>query len=183
LLAIPPVTVALSGSAAAHALWTALRILALEAFTIVFISIVIGAFRPFFNRLTRPRRVQRIHTVTGITGFSLALAHGVCVFIFGIAGYLPGALWVGPTALAVLAVAITTAILRTRLKRSWRAIHRLNYAIFFAVLVHGLILGTDLGASLFLRVVAGVYAAVVLAGFVTRLLRSHRRNTARREPA
>lgn len=172
LLAVPPVTVSLSGSASADALWTALRIAGLEAFTVIFADIMLGSFRQFFNRLAKPRLVHRIHLVTGIAGFSLAVAHGICIFVFGIAGYRPGALWVGPTALAVLAVVIATALLRTRFKGSWRIIHRLNYAIFLAVLVHGLILGADLRSDLFLQVLVGVYAAAVLAGFAYRARQS-----------
>jgi DMSO/TMAO reductase YedYZ heme-binding membrane subunit len=168
LLAIPPIAVALSGSASADALWTTLRIAALEAFTIIFVNIVTGSFRPFFNRLAKPRLVQRIHTVTGIVGFSVAVAHGLCALAFGTTGYRPGAIWIGPVALVILAVVIDTAILRTRFRRSWRWIHRLNYLIFVAVLVHGLALGTDLRSSLFLKICAGIYMAVVVAGFVSR---------------
>lgn len=172
MLALPPVTVALSGSASADALWTALRIVGLEAFTVIFANIVIGSFRPFFNRLAKPRLVHRIHVGAGIAGFSLAVAHGVCVFVFGISGYRPGALWVGPVALAVLAGVIATALLRTRFRRSWRWIHRLNYLIFVAVLVHGLILGNDLRSSLPLKILVGIYAAAVLGGYVYRVAQS-----------
>lgn len=168
LLAVPPVTVALSGSASADALWTSLRIAGLLALTVIFANIMLGSFRPFFNRLAKPRLIHRIHLLTGIAGFSLALAHGISIFVFGIAGYRPAALWVGPAVLAVLAVVIATALLRTRFRGSWRIIHRLNYAIFIAVLVHGLILGADLRSDLFLQVLVGIYAAAVLAGFAYR---------------
>jgi hypothetical protein len=168
LLAVPPVSVALSGSASADALWTTLRIAGLLALTVVFANIMLGSFRPFFNRLAKPRLIHRIHLLAGIAGFSLAVAHGICIFVFGVAGYRPGALWVGPAALAMLAVVIATALLRTRFRGSWRIIHRLNYAIFLAVLVHGLILGADLRTDLFLQVLVGIYAAAVLAGFAYR---------------
>ena len=169
LVAIPPAAVALSGSASADALWTALRIAALEAFTIIFANLVTGSFRPFFNRMAKPRTVQRTHTITGATGFAMAVAHGVCVLVFGTAGYRPGALWAGPVALAILAAVIATSLLRTHFRRSWRWTHRLNYVIFVAVLAHGLILGSDLRSGLFLRVWAGILTAVVLAGLAYRL--------------
>lgn len=183
LLAIPPVTVALSGTGSADALWTILRIAGLLAFTVVFANIVIGAFRPFFNRLAKPRLVHRVHQFTGLAGFSLAVAHGVCVFVFGIAGYRPSAFWVGPAALTVLAIVIATALLRTRFRRSWRWIHRLNYAIFVAALVHGLVLGADLRTDLFLKVCAGIYAAVVVAGFTYRVFRARDSTSSSKPPA
>lgn len=168
LLAMPPVVVALSGSASADALWTALRLAALEAFTVISANIVLGSFRPFFNRLMRPRLAHNVHMVTGVAGFSLAIAHGVCVFVFGIAGYRPGAVWMGPAVLVILAAVIATALLRALFKRSWRWIHRLNYVIFVAILVHGLILGTDLRSNLFLEICVGLYTALVVAGFLNR---------------
>ncbi len=170
LLALPPIAVVGSGTASADALWTALRIAALEAFTLIFLGIVTGSFRSFFNRLTKPRRVQYLHTAVGVGGFSVAAAHGICAFVFGIAGYRPGAVWVGPAALALLAAVIVTALLRTRLKRYWRWVHRLNYVIFAAILVHGLMLGTDLLSALALKVFVGICAVVVLAGLVKRTL-------------
>lgn len=174
LVAMPAAVVGLSASVSADALWTALRIAGLEAFIVIFASIVTGSFRPFFNRLAKPRLIQRVHTVTGIVGFSLAVAHGVCVVVFGTAGYRLGPLWAGPAALAVLAAAIATALLRPRFKGSWRWVHRLNHAVFFAVLVHGLALGTDVRSSLFLKVWVGICAAVVLAGLAYRYARPAR---------
>ena len=172
LLAIPVVAVALTDWGSSDPLWIALRIAALEAFTIVFLNIVLGSFRLFFNRLAKPRLVLSVHKFTGISGFSLAAAHGVSVLVFGVAGYDLGALWVGPSVLAVLAGIIAVALVRAPFKGTWRWIHRLNYAIFAAILAHGLILGTDLGSNTFLKVLAGIYAAVVLWGLVSRMVQS-----------
>jgi len=168
LLAIPPVTLAVSGVVSSDALWTGLRLVALEAFTLVFIDIVIGAFRPFTVRVFKGRSVQRAHVVVALLGFALGLAHGIMAFVFGIAGYKTGAVWVGPTVLVVLAAVIVTALTRKRLRRSWRWVHRLNYLIFAAVLVHGLTLGYDLRNDVFLKVWFALYAAVVVVGFVYR---------------
>jgi DMSO/TMAO reductase YedYZ heme-binding membrane subunit len=74
----------------------------------------------------------------------------------------------GPAVLVILAAVIATALLRARFKRSWRWIHRLNYVIFVAILVHGLILGTDLRSNLFLEICVGLYTALVVAGFLNR---------------
>ncbi|RJP33879.1 MAG: hypothetical protein C4536_03515 [Actinobacteria bacterium] len=168
-LAIPPVLLALSGTASLDATWTALRIAALEAFTLIFLNIVTGAFRPFFNRVFKARSLQRIHVATGLAGFSLALAHGIIALVYGIAGYRTGAVYIGPIVLAVLTAAITTALARRRMRSTWRWIHRLNYLVFAAVLVHGLVLGYDVRSEVPLKILFIVYAGVVATGLVYRL--------------
>ncbi len=80
-----------------------------------------------------------------------------------------GALWAGPAALVLLAIAVLAALRRRGLRHSWRWIHRLNYLVFAAVLVHGLTLGFDLRSQVPLRVVFGIYAAIAAAGLVYRL--------------
>lgn len=179
-LLIPPLAVALSGSASADALWTALRLAALLAFTLIFLSIASGAFRPWANRAFKPRVVQGFHQASGLTGLGLAATHGLMVLVFGLTGYTPAALWVGPAALLLLATAIVGALRRRSLRRSWRWIHRLNYLVFAAILVHGLSLGFDLRSQLLLRVIFSIYAAVVVAGLVYRLAPPRQSSSVRR---
>ena len=173
VLAIPPIAVGTSGTASVDPLWTALRVAALEAFTLIFVNIVTGAFRPVFTRIFRAPAIHRFHVATGISGFVLAVAHGSMVAAFGVAGY-SAALWVGPAVLVALTVVIVTALGRRRWRRQWRWIHRLNYVIFAAILVHGFALGYDLGDGVFLKawfVVCAVVAAAGLAYRVVGLLR------------
>ena len=146
-----------------------LRIAALEAFTLIFLNIVTGSFRPFFNRVFKARSVQRIHVLTGVVGLSLALAHGITALVYGIEFYNAGAVYIGPIMLAVLTVAIAAALMRRRMKNTWRWIHRLNYLVFAAVLGHGLILGYDLKSEVLLKVLFISYAAVVAAGLIYRI--------------
>lgn len=169
MLVAPPLVVGLSDTVSTDPLWASLRLAALEAFTLISANLVIGSFRPLFNRLARPRTVQRLHEVLDFSAFALALAHGSMAAVFGISGYRTTPLWVGPAALVVLAVVILTALARRRLRDVWRWVHRLNYAVFAAVLTHGLILGYDLRSGLHLRICFAVYAAVVAAGLVYRL--------------
>ena len=169
VIVIPVLAVSLAGNASADSLWTALRLIALEAFTFIFCNIVIGAFRPLLTRVFKGRALQTWHTATGGVGFGLAVTHGIMVLVFGTSGYGVAPLWVGPAVLAMLAVVVTTAMARHRLRNSWRWIHRLNYLIFAAILVHGMVLGSDLGTQPLLRACFWVYAAVVVAGFAYRL--------------
>lgn len=174
LLAIPLLAVGLSGTASADALWTALRLAALEAFTLIFANIVIGAFRPLFNRVMRPRIVQRLHVATGTTGFCLTVAHAVMILVFGLSGYSRGVTLVGPVIITLLAVAILAALVRRRLRSAWQWVHRVNYVLFVVILVHGFVLGHDFGSAIWLKAWFGVCLAVVVAGFVYRLAHSRK---------
>ena len=177
LVAIPVVAVSLSGAATADALWTALRLLGLEAFTLVFANIVIGAYRPLFNRVLKPRSVHRLHVTTGAAGFSLAVVHAIMLLVFGLAGYSRAFVWVGPAVLAVLVVTITTALARGRLRHSWRWIHRLNYLVFAAVLIHSFALGHDFATERPLKIWFLVCAAFVAGGLAYRMIAPRRPRT------
>ncbi|MBN1632351.1 MAG: hypothetical protein JW990_21545 [Thermoleophilia bacterium] len=178
ILAIPGLGVGLSGTASADATWTSLRVAALEAFTLITANIVMGAFRPFFVRVIKARTAHRLHVGTGIAGFALAVAHGVLAFVFGVVGYRPGLVWVGPAVLVLLAAVIVTALTRRRLRRAWRWIHRVNYLLFAVILAHGLILGYDLGGETLLKICFGIYAAMVAAGLGYRIAALMRRSSA-----
>jgi DMSO/TMAO reductase YedYZ heme-binding membrane subunit len=168
-IVIPPLVVGRSGTASADPLWTTLRLAALEAFTLVTANLIVGAFRPLLNRVAKARTMQRVHVTIDLTGFSLALAHGIMVLIFGVSGYSKPQWLVGPTVLALLLLVILTALTRRRLRRSWRWIHRLNYVIFFAAFAHGLLLGYDVRNGALLKVWFGVWAAVAIVGLAYRL--------------
>ena len=113
--------------------------------------------------------MHRLHLTTGLAGFAIAVAHGTMAAVFGISGYSTAPTWVGPAALAVLAISIGTALSRRRFRRTWRWVHRVNYLVFAAVLAHGLTVGFDLRQEVLLKVCFGVYAAVVAAGLVYRV--------------
>lgn len=180
MLVIPPLAVGLSGTASVDALWTALRVAALLAFTMVFMSIVTGGLRPFFARVFRPGSVNRLHQLTGLMGFVIALAHGLMAFAFGVDGYPTAGVWIGASALAILAVAVAAVSARRSLRRSWRRLHQLNYLVFAGVLIHGLSLGSDLRSQPLLTVCFGVYAGVVFAVVLHRFSVSIKGRSGRR---
>ncbi len=133
--------VVLSDAGSADALWDALRVAALVAVTLIFINICVGAFRPFFVRVFKGRTVQRVHVLLDLTGFAVALGHGLMAFVFGIAGYTTAAVWIGPIALVVL-----------------------------AIMVHGLTLGYDLRHQVFAKAWLGLLGAVVVVGLAYRVM-------------
>jgi DMSO/TMAO reductase YedYZ heme-binding membrane subunit len=175
MIVMPPVIVGRSGTASADTLWTTLRLAALEAFTLVFASILTSTFRPLLVRIAPARTVQRLHATTGLAGFSIAVAHAVMAAVFGITGYRATPLWLGPVALALLALAVCGALARRRLRSAWRWVHRANYMVFVVALVHGLAIGYDVKSALFLKICLWVYAAAFAAGVAYRLAGTARR--------
>lgn len=165
-LVIPPVVVATSGTATYSAAWTALRILALYALTVVFLNIMTGSFRPLLVKVFKPKFLFRLHNTTGLVGFSMAVAHMVLVITEGL---WPGFQKLGPVTLYILTVTTTVVLLRKHLKRSWRMVHRLNYAVFVVGLVHAFQVGIDLRDGGFLKGALYFYTVLVTAGFVYRL--------------
>jgi DMSO/TMAO reductase YedYZ heme-binding membrane subunit len=165
--------VSISGGAATVPLFTAVRILGLEAFTLIFVNIVTGAQSRWFYQLFKPRSFRRFHIVCGVLGFLLALAHGVIVLAKRYwSGY--NAIWViGPVALAMLAITIFAGLDRKRLPRIWRRIHQINYLIFVAVFAKAVVIGTDLvsgGAHAdALKVVFIVYVVVAALAVAARI--------------
>lgn len=181
MVAIPPLVVGLSGTASQDALWTALRLAALEAVTLISAGVIIGAFRPLLGRVIKAKPLHRIHVSVGVTGFVLAIAHGTMVAVFGLSGYGSATLLAIPlSVLAVLLLLIGSALARRRLRRSWRWVHRLSYGALAAILVHGFRLGSDLGSGVAMRICLSVYAAAAAAGLAYRLSLSLR---ARKRPA
>jgi DMSO/TMAO reductase YedYZ heme-binding membrane subunit len=148
MLALPVVLVAVSGTATQAPWFTAMRLLGLEAFTLIFVNIVTGALARRFYRLFKPRPFQRFHITCGALGFLMALAHGAIVIVERY-NRAYNAIWVvGPVALALLAVTIYVALDRKRLPRVWRRIHQINYLIFTAVFIKAMVIGSDLTGGL-----------------------------------
>ena len=173
-LAVPPLVLAFSNTASVSADWTALRLLALYALTLLFFNVLTGAARPLFNRVFPPRTIYAIHNFTGLAAFLLALAHGLLVLGLRL-DYYPGQtgyMVLGPVALGIAAAAIGAALARRRLKRAWRWLHRLNYLLFIIALTHAWLIGFDLKYGqdkLFMQLVAVVYAVMAAAAVAYRV--------------
>ncbi len=158
-LALPPV-VLFVWAGASWSYFTAMRLLGLEGFTLIFVNIVTGATSRNLYRVFKAKRVYRLHVATGVAGFLLALAHGLIVFAEQYFRDYSAAWLIGPVALAVLAVTAYVALDKKRLRRVWRRIHQVNYLIFAALLVKVLLIGSDFTVSL-------GYATALKAIFIT----------------
>lgn len=171
---VPALAIYVTGTSFADHLWAAARTVALEGLTFVIANILIGAARPLFNRIFRPRTVQRAHVTFGALGLVLIVGHAVMLLVFGLAGYDRSLLWAGVASLAVLALALLAAVARRRLRPSWKWIHRLSYAAFAIALVHGFSLGFDLGGASWIRIWFLAWVAVVASALLLRVTRSYR---------
>ena len=169
LVAVPFIAVGLVGFRGNPVAFTVLRLAALEAFTLLFIDIMMGALRPLLTRMVGARLLHRAHESIALLAFALAISHGTLMLLQGISGYLRGAVWVGPSVLALLTVVIVTALARRRLSRVWRWVHRINYLLFAAILVHASNLGYNVRTQSFVKIIFFVYAAGVVAGLAYRI--------------
>ena len=125
---------------------------------------MVGAFRPLLTRIFRTRLLHRAHQSIAILAFALAISHGTIRLVLGISGYPRAPVWVGPSVLTLLAVVIAVAFSRRGLNRVWRWVHRINYLLFAAILVHASSLGSNVRTQSFLKIIFLVYAAAVVAG-------------------
>jgi predicted heme/steroid binding protein len=169
VVAVPFIAMGVAGFRSDTAAWVALRIAAMEAFTLLFVDIAIGAYRPLLTRVFRTKTMYRAHQWIGLAALVLAIGHGSSVFALGTGGYVRNALLIGPCVLALLAVVIGVAFLRRRASTAWRWIHRVNYGLFAAVLVHASYLGFNVRSQAFLQIILYFYAAVVVAALGYRI--------------
>jgi len=183
-ISAPALIVGLSPGGFSNVSFSALRVLGLYAFTLLFMSIVTGAARTQFYMIFRPKRVYNFHIAAGVLGFGFALAHGVIVLVtkhyVGHSG-----IWViGPVTLGLLVLTIYVAFDKRRLAHVWRAIHIINYAIFVGIFIKAMTIGTDVRTidttAHVMRVIMVAYV-VIAAGAVGLRLRgiAERRNRAR----
>ncbi len=147
-------------------LHTLLRLAALLAISFIFLQIMTGAFRPQLRRYFNARRLQSAHVAFGLTGFGLAIGH----FLLLIPSFWEhwdvldhGFFVLGPVALGLLLLTVSTALLMRKMPHIWNKIHVLNYGVFAVGIVHSLAIGTQ-GTLLTTRIVFGIYAVLVLAG-------------------
>ena len=171
----------------------AVRLLALSAFTLIFVQIITGALMQQLLKVFRPKRIWFFHRYVGEAAFVLVVGHATIVLLVGTfhAGGLVlrfltlwrgydalhrVALILGPVNLTLITLTVITALLMRALRKYWRTIHYLNYLIFAIVIFHGLLLGTDTGASWLVKALFIVYGALAAAVLGWRLAHGPRRH-------
>ncbi len=174
------------------------RLLALSAFTLIFVQIITGAMMQPLRQIFRAKRIWFFHRYTGEAAFLLVLGHAVIVLAIGTfhadglavrfadlwQGYDAlhrAALILGPVNLALITLTVSTALLMRLLRKYWRTIHYLNYLIFAIVIFHGLLLGTDTQASWLVKSLFIVYGAIAAAVLAWRVAYGPRRHAGSRK--
>lgn len=157
------------------------RGLGLYAFSLVFLTLVMGSTITLLDRLFTPGKAFLFHQVIASLGFSLSILHPILLLSTYISegnlGYiLPFVtgtnlfyFFLGGFALLLLILTVTSALLRFKLGPKWLFIHRFNYLIFWLVFFHGLNLGVDTQTS-FARLLYLTYGAIVGIVTIRRLL-------------
>jgi hypothetical protein len=148
-----------------------LRFSALMGISLLFLQIASGAFRPVLARVFAPEALSQFHKGFGVAAFGFLVLH----FLFLIhsigehwAELDHGFFLLGPIMLAVIAVTVTAAFMRRRLRSGlWIRLHVINYLVFPVGAIHGLGIGTQTG-TVAARVVFGVYLASAMAGLLYR---------------
>ncbi len=179
----------------------AVRLLALSAFTLIFVQIITGAMMKPLRQIFRAKHIWFFHRYVGEAAFLLVLGHAIIVLAVGTfhAGGLVvrflglwrgydalhrAALILGPVNLALITLTVATALLMRALRKYWHTIHYLNYLIFAIVIFHGLLLGTDTGASWLVKSLFIVYGVLAAAALAWRAVYGPRRHagSAKRKP-
>lgn len=147
-------------------LHTLLRLAALLAISFIFLQIMTGAFRPQLRHYFNAKKLQSTHMFFGLAGFSLAVGH----FLLLIPSFWEhwdalnhGFFVLGPVALGLLLLTVSTALLMRKIPHIWNKIHVINYGIFVVGIAHAMAIGTQ-GTMLSARIVLGIYAVLALAG-------------------
>jgi len=177
--------------------WLLARATGMTAYVLLTLSVLAGLVlksRPFGMAL-KPATVTDVHRTLAVLSLGALALHGLtlvldatveiglgALLVPGLAPYRP--VW---TALGVLAAELMILVyasfsLRRRIgQKNWRRLHYATFAIFAGATVHGLMAGTDSGASWALSLYLGAVGAVLFAT-VWRVLVPPARPTPRPRP-
>ena len=159
--------------------WIEARASGMLAFFLLTLSVIAGLVlksRPFGKAL-KPATVTDTHRflamlclgATGIHGAALMLDSTVHIGIAGllVPGFVPyRPLWVGVGVVAAELLVLVYASFSQRKRigaRNWRRLHWATYGIFAAMVVHGVMAGTDTTQPWALGMYLGAIGAVAMA--------------------
>ncbi|MCG3259841.1 MAG: hypothetical protein H7644_08845 [Candidatus Heimdallarchaeota archaeon] len=165
------------------------RILALFGLLTLFVSSIMTAFtKEIFQLFGKP--FKKVHHIVAYFGLSLIILHPVFLVIYT---KMPEFLiprfdsWIvfwtfaGIPALYLIILASIAGLLQPRIKKWWRYVHGLNYIALLFGVIHGMLLGTDLSTSIFLRIFYVSLLVLASAAFVYKRYKSIRRKKQRKE--
>jgi methionine sulfoxide reductase heme-binding subunit len=159
--------------------WIEARASGMLAFALLTLSVVAGLVlksRPFGTAL-KPATVTDIHRFLALLCLGATAIHGAALILDstvhiglmdllvpGIASYRP--LWVGVGVVAAELMVLVYGSFSQRKRigaKNWRRLHWTTYGIFAAMIVHGIMSGTDTTQPWALGMYVGAIGAVVTA--------------------
>jgi predicted ferric reductase len=163
------------------------RLCAVDALALIWLQILLGALRLELERSLGVRRIVRLHTTLGVVTLALVVSH-VALFQGGatvrsgqfptpnlvpnyFTPFYPSHLALGATALYLALLGGLAAALRTRpwMRRHWRKIHAVNYAVFGLGAWHGLAIGSETRLQP-LHALMIVFVATIVLAILWRLI-------------
>lgn len=165
------------------------RILALFGLLTLFVSSIMAAFnKEIFQIFGKP--FKKVHHIVAYFGLSLIILHPVFLVIYT---KMPEFLlprfdsWIvfwtfaGIPALYLIILASIAGLLQPRIKKWWRYVHGLNYIALLFGVIHGMLLGTDLSTSIFLKIFYVSLLVLASVAFVYKRYKSIRRKKQKKE--
>jgi DMSO/TMAO reductase YedYZ heme-binding membrane subunit len=154
-----------------------IRTAALLGYLSVFLSSIASIYvRPLVRYFGRP--FVKTHHIVAVTGLALLIVHPLVVawdygslnvFVPLFDSWTVFLRWGGRVAWYLFAIASLVALLRTSLRKQWRAIHMLNYLAFFLATTHAVMLGSDFRSPV-MKALPIAMALLVAGAFVQKRL-------------
>jgi DMSO/TMAO reductase YedYZ heme-binding membrane subunit len=152
------------------ALWRLVRAAALFGYITLFWAIISSEYmrqlrklfgRPFLNLHHLLTRVAWVLILAHPLAYAM-LAGSATVLVPVFSPFDRFLQLAGRPALYLFALATIAGVVRNRIKRYWKLVHKLNYLAFAMVFAHAWLIGTDVRSSTVLQVVWLVMAGAVL---------------------
>lgn len=155
-----------------------MKVFGTAGFVSLFVIVLTGSFREFFNKHFSPKLVNELHCALGSIVLILGGVHSV--YKAWQAGFFPTlalnnvpGVNAGVLAFyALLGVMVTTIVQfywRSYDYWVWKSVHLLSYPLFFLVYFHAFLIGTH-WRSPAMQVLTTAYALIAVAGVVKRTL-------------
>jgi len=157
------------------------RIFGLTLFTLLFVQLMLGAFMDKFTKRLGGW-VFNYHVIEGVTIYTIAFLHALSFMVFNHfigSGWNPYFVFIdicllcqtpidyyytlGRISFWLLSITVFAGIFRNAtpwLKKNWRKLHVINYAVFLIVGAHGFLIGTDFRVQPFYSFAIIAYAIV-----------------------
>lgn len=162
------------------------RLLGLYAFTLAGLQLAIGSWRNRLADYFDESFIIPFHMSLGRVAFLLILAHPLFYFLSEVMGGIapslflllpqfgaygqPGLIAFGATGLYLFIIAVIAAMFRKKIGFPlWKRLHYLNYLAFAFVLVHSMLIGTDLKVNVVLQAQWLLMGLVGAGGFANRM--------------